>query len=129
MMDDCKWRDDLEVRINRDLGLPCGMWRHYHPKCLRLYKLTGKLSAGRRIFKHTNGNRILMIVNENVDWDVKDNVSSKEAWMHSACAPSMCPADIRAHYSSRFSQTSWEYWSKNEMKPGNITVKCSVHSK
>ena len=137
MTEDCEWRDDLELRISRDLGLPCGditisatgPAATLHPKCLGVYKPTGKFSAGRRIFKHVNGKRVLMTQRWKVGWGIRNNEIKDGSYMISSCAPSLCPADTRAQTSGRFGYIFWQFNGKDGWENGNIIVKCSVHNK
>ena len=102
------------------------------PNCLGDYTPTKKFSAGRRVFKHKSQERYLLVEAGHVPWYVKESVDSEEAYyMHSGCAPSMCPADPRARTREDTGQVSWGYWDgdgRNWTYTGGITIKCSVHT-
>ena len=134
-----EWKVDPELKISRDLGSPCGnititatgRAATVQSACLGVYKPTDKYSAGRKIFKQVNGGKVLMVRLSKVGWGIQDNVNkcgSFVSYMISACAPSLCPADTRAETSGRLRYIYWQYLDE-DWKHGDITVKCSAHSK
>ena len=48
---------------------------------------------------------------------------------HTTSAPGLCPALSRAAVSDRANVKSWQYCDSDSWHDGEITVKCSVHSK
>ena len=135
-----RYRVDPHLRISPELPLTCGDITIeatgdmvlMQPKCLGDYTLTKRFSAGRRVFKHKSHERYLLVEAGHVPWYVKESVDSEEAYyMHSGCAPSMCPADPRARTREDTGQVSWGYWDgdgRNWTYTGGITIKCSVHT-
>ena len=130
------YRVDPHLRISPELPLTCGDITIeatgdmvlIQPSCLGDYTPTKRFSAGRRVFKHKSQERYLLVEAGHVPWYVKESVDSEEVYMHSGCAPSMCPADPRARTREETGQTSWRYWDgRNWTYIGGITIKCSVH--
>ena len=131
-----QYRVDPHLNISPVIPMACGditiEFTGYtvfqQPNCLGDYAPTKKFSAGRRVFKHKTQERYLF-VGSNV-WFVKKSVDSSEGpYMHSGCAPSMCPADPRARTSVRTGQTSWRHWNgRNWTYIWGITIKCKVHT-
>ena len=131
-----KYVEDPHVRITADLPPTCGditiavtgdaaVKRH---ECLGVYNPTQMFSMGRKVFKHESQERYLLVPAGYANWGVRESVDSGGWLMDSSCAPSMCPADTRARTSERTGRTSWVY-SDGGWKHGDITLKCSVHSK
>ena len=130
-----QYRVDPQLRISPVIPMACGditiEFTGYtvfqQPNCLGDYAPTKKFSAGRRVFKHKTQERYLF-VGSNV-WFVKKSVDSSEGpYMHSGCAPSMCPADPRARSRVQTGQAFWGHWnSQNWTYIWGITIKCSVH--
>ena len=130
-----QYRVDPHLNISPVIPMACGditiEFTGYtvfqQPNCLGDYTPTKKFSAGRRVFKHKTQERYLF-VGSGV-WFVKKSVdSSKGPYMHSGCAPSMCPADPRARSRVQTGQAFWGHWnSQNWTYIWGITIKCSVH--
>ena len=136
-------QDDPHFRVSSVLPSPCGditisasgEAASKQASCLGVYQPTGMHSSGRRVFKfkNTSRERYLLVPPCYDSWRVLDNPEDPDlataALLRSGCSPSQCPADSRARTDYWVEViSSWRYWDRR-WKPGDIQIKCSVHSR
>jgi len=131
------WKQDDEMIIRFGKNDPCGIITiSAEGKAARKqsdhlgdFQVTEMFSAGRHVFKHVSQEQYLCVTRTSPTWAVRPDLDTDQAGLESACAPTMCPAVARAGYSIRRDLSSWQYFSGEKWKDGEITVRCSRHSR
>ena len=83
-------------------------------------------SAGRHVYKHTNGNYYLHIWPGKVNWFVSSEIGGGSEYIFSPAAGSLNPADQKNTYSNRMGWKSWRYKSGSGLEEAGADIR--VHS-
>jgi hypothetical protein len=98
-----------------------------HPGILGPYHLTGNWSAGRPVFRHERGDRVLLVKEGYSNWRIARTTSDTGSWITSGRATNS-PDQPEAGPSEREGTTGWRYvfYGKWEDSKGAIEVTCRI---
>ena len=84
-----------------------------------------------QVLQHSSGTGKYLRVNTgSTNWSIGPDIDGEAAWIASASAGGICPAQASNSHSDRYGDKSWKYADGNVWKEGicDINVNCLSHT-
>ena len=82
-----------------------------------------------QVLQHSSGSdHYLRVATGKYVWLISDDIDGNLAWIQSASAGGICPAQASNSHSDRTGVKSWRYAENGVLKEGIINVKCLTHT-
>ena len=82
-----------------------------------------------QVLQHSSGSdKYLRVATGLTNWRISSTIDGERAWIISASAGGICPAQASNSLSDKRGVKSWEYADNGVWKEGIINVKCLTHT-
>jgi hypothetical protein len=98
----------------------------WNPSSIGLYHLTGNWSAGRPVFRHERGDRVLLVKEGYSYWEIAPTIADTSSWIKSGRATDS-PDQPEAGPSERWGTTGWRYASQGIWEDSKGTIELTCH--